>query len=117
MGEIPGISIGAGFCGNEFFHVDVFDGFSAGWSGEKKVTLGELKLTAQGLGVSSTQVTPIPSSLCPPVGARNLPNCAQVGHLQLCEGDGELGTNQYLNNCGGWDIYTKFEAGKGCSTC
>ena len=37
----------------------------------------------------------------------NLANCDVVACDQLCEGDGECGTNQELNNCGGWDIYRK----------
>jgi hypothetical protein len=42
-------------------------------------------------------------------------NCASVAEGELCEADGECGTNDGLNNCytstgdGGWDVYRRGE--------
>lgn len=45
-------------------------------------------------------------SECPQDG--DLPACDTVAVGALCEGDGECGTNDLLNNCGGvWDVYRK----------
>ncbi len=54
---------------------------------------------------------PMHSPQCPP--NPNLPRCHEVAHpstTTFCEGDGECGTNQFLNNCnpGDWDIYQVF---------
>ena len=59
-------------------------------------------------------LAPIPSSQCP--SNANLPRCYAVPHPgygptpTYCEGDGECGTNQLLNNCnpGQWDVYQVF---------
>jgi len=52
-------------------------------------------------------LTPVSKAKCPVNG--NLPRCNEVGCGQLCEGDGECGTNQQLNQCnpGMWDIYKR----------
>ena len=49
-------------------------------------------------------LTPIQTSECPPnnFSPSNpffLPNCFNVNLNDLCEGDGECGTNHFLNNC------------------
>ena len=42
----------------------------------------------------------------------NIANCLSVGLGELCEGDGECGTGNGLNNCGGWDVYRKSANGR-----
>jgi len=42
---------------------------------------------------------------CP--GELNIANCANVGPGELCEGDGECGTDVNLNQCGAYDMYRK----------
>jgi len=51
---------------------------------------------------------PVSKAACP-LGNKNLKNCNVVGCGQLCEGDGECGTNNNLNQCnpGSWDIYRR----------
>ena len=36
-----------------------------------------------------------------------LPNCNTVAIGELCEGEGECGTTNSLNNCQTWDVYTR----------
>jgi hypothetical protein len=52
-------------------------------------------------------LVPVTTSECP--FFKNRPNCLKVGPGELCEADGECGTDPGLNNCnpGGWDIYRK----------
>ena len=42
----------------------------------------------------------------------NIANCLSVGLGELCEGDGECGTGNGLNNCGGYDVYRKSANGR-----
>merc|ERR1712159_758167 len=51
----------------------------------------------------------IPSSQCPSTSALAvmLP-CNRVAVGQLCEGDGECGTNGNANNCGIYEVYRKY---------
>lgn len=59
------------------------------------------------------QLAPVAPAACPPGdeleanGGRGLPTCDWVGSGELCDGDGECGTDNFLNNCHGWDIYRK----------
>mmetsp|Transcript_2989 Transcript_2989/g.9049 ORF Transcript_2989/g.9049 Transcript_2989/m.9049 type:complete len:112 (-) Transcript_2989:3385-3720(-) len=52
-----------------------------------------------------------PVAVCPgetEKALEDLPNCAApfLAVDDLCEGDGECGSSQSLNNCGnGWDVY------------
>jgi len=52
-------------------------------------------------------LVPVDEADCPE--EKNLANCANVGPGKMCEGDGECGTANALDNCnaGGWDIYKK----------
>lgn len=50
----------------------------------------------------------VPSCDCPV--ELDLPACNEVGFGELCEGDGECGTDGGLNNCDGYDIYRKTDA-------
>ena len=48
------------------------------------------------------------SSLCPPNPWEH-PGCLQVNVGELCEANGECGSNQLLNNCQPFDIYRRIE--------
>eukprot|EP00039_Didymoeca_costata_P019090 m.336199 g.336199 ORF g.336199 m.336199 type:complete len:772 (+) comp17781_c0_seq1:341-2656(+) len=52
---------------------------------------------------------PVPISSCDCPENLDLPTCLEVGTGELCEGDGECGTDNNLNNCGslGYDMYRK----------
>jgi hypothetical protein len=50
----------------------------------------------------------IPREACPEgMNFASLPKCDVAKGGELCNGDGECGTNPYLNNCGSYDIYRK----------
>merc|ERR1711937_114108 len=55
---------------------------------------------ADGLSLS-----PVPACECP--SNPDIANCDDVSAGELCEGDGECGTDIYLNNCDGYDVYRK----------
>merc|ERR1712014_545129 len=59
---------------------------------------------ADGLSLS-----PVPACECP--SNPNIANCDDVSAGELCEGDGECGTDNSLNNCDGgnvlYDVYRK----------
>jgi len=57
-----------------------------------------------GVGICGIN-TPIDPSACP--ANPNIPNCLDKRYGNLCEGDGECGTDPGLNNCGGFDVYLK----------
>lgn len=40
---------------------------------------------------------------------RSLPNCRSTSPGELCEGDGECGTSNSLNNCGKFDLYRRVD--------
>ncbi len=50
----------------------------------------------------------ISSSLCPP-NPWELPGCQQVTVGELCDANGECGSNQLLNNCHPFDVYRRIE--------
>eukprot|EP00729_Bicosta_minor_P012607 gene12607-10258_t len=54
---------------------------------------------------SCLSITKLASSECP--SNRDLARCDKVSVDSLCEGDGECGTSNGLNNCGGYDMYRK----------
>ena len=62
--------------------------------------------------LGACEVEVIDESECP--ADANLPNCDDVAIGELCEGDGECGTDRFLNNCpdpnGGnaFDVYRKY---------
>ena len=56
--------------------------------------------TGSSCGVCLTIIDP---EECPLDG--DIADCSSVGYGELCEGDGECGTDSYLDNCGGYDIY------------
>merc|ERR1711939_1127435 len=60
------------------------------------------------------ELTAISSSRCP--SDPDLATCDSAGlkYGDLCEGDGECGTNVALDNCDGYDIYV-IGAGDGCT--
>jgi len=51
-------------------------------------------------------LTPITSNNCPPNSPR-IPSCLVVDVGELCDADGECDTNQFLNNCFGYDVYRR----------
>merc|ERR1712048_866778 len=57
---------------------------------------------ADGLSLS-----PVPACECP--SNADIANCDDVSAGELCEGDGECGTDNGLDNCGGgvYDVYRK----------
>eukprot|EP00966_Prymnesium_polylepis_P080324 1860573-Prymnesium_polylepis.1 len=49
-----------------------------------------------------------PTSECPSDAVMQvMPNCVDASYGDLCEADGECGTNDGLDNCRGYDIYRK----------
>jgi hypothetical protein len=50
-------------------------------------------------------LTAIPTSECPT--NPDIETCDRVAEGELCEGDGECGTEGGLNNCDGYDVYRK----------
>jgi hypothetical protein len=54
-----------------------------------------------------SQLVPVAPADCPNSGA-DIEDCATVGIGDICEGDGECGTDNSLDNCGTWhDVYRK----------
>ena len=51
----------------------------------------------------------LPTEFCPSNLA--LPNCLEVGLGEVCEANGECGTDDKLNNCGTYDIYARVVCG------
>lgn len=53
-------------------------------------------------------LVPIPTAFCP--SNPDLLRCdsSSIRNSDLCEGDGECGTNTRLDNCGAYDVYRKF---------
>jgi hypothetical protein len=51
----------------------------------------------------------LPTEFCP--SDLILPNCLEVGLGEVCEGSGECGTNDKLNNCGTYDVYARVVCG------
>lgn len=51
-------------------------------------------------------LTPVAVSVCPDE-PKSMPNCEEVADGELCEGDGECGTDTDLNNCGPYDVYRR----------
>ena len=56
--------------------------------------------------LSCGRVVPVSPALCPD-GYESLASCNQVPYGDFCEGDGECGTSEALNNCGRHDVYKK----------
>ncbi len=89
--------------------VDLGDEYEMGWTlsfwYSKRSFKGKKgECDASGCGLCLNLVSP---SDCPASWARNLPTCDRVGDGELCEGDGECGTDGWADNCGGWDIYRR----------
>lgn len=57
------------------------------------------------------KLVPVQTNACPP-NPGSLPKCNQALAGQYCEGDGECGTSDLLNNCQGWDVYLKEVCGE-----
>ena len=51
----------------------------------------------------------LPTEFCPSNLA--LPNCIEVGLGEVCEANGECGTDDKLNNCGTYDVYARVVCG------
>jgi poly [ADP-ribose] polymerase 10/14/15 len=62
-----------------------------------------------------SELVPVESSECPYDPA--LANCDVVTCGELCEGDGECGTDGNLNNCDSYDIYRKLCGSFGATSC
>eukprot|EP00578_Thalassiosira_sp_NH16_P002060 CAMPEP_0181132974 /NCGR_PEP_ID=MMETSP1071-20121207/31284_1 /TAXON_ID=35127 /ORGANISM="Thalassiosira sp., Strain NH16" /LENGTH=1310 /DNA_ID=CAMNT_0023219349 /DNA_START=58 /DNA_END=3990 /DNA_ORIENTATION=+ len=56
---------------------------------------------------------PIPRVECPsqPGILHSLRDCADIGRGELCDGDGECGTDNFLNNCAAYDVYRRVDCG------
>lgn len=53
-------------------------------------------------------VAPVPTAECPSIMvAAGLGSCDSVDLGRLCDGDGECGTRDTLDNCGRYDVYRK----------
>ena len=70
-------------------------------------------IEAQGINVCGTNI-PLDKKECPTKKSKlNVQNCEKASYGELCEGDGECGTTQNLDNCifegEGYDIYRKTE--------
>merc|ERR1740123_2465787 len=59
-------------------------------------------------------LTPVATEDCPAQG--DIAPCSAVSDGELCEGDGECGTDTRLDNCGGYDIYLKGTAAASTTT-
>ena len=58
-------------------------------------------------------LTPIPKEECP-TDPYDISNCldSNVSMGDICDGDGECGTNQFLNNCRAYDVYRRVECSR-----
>lgn len=75
---------------------------------------GELKQAStsrRGACSDGNTVEAISHGECPRNIRWTWPNCNNVAVGQICEGDGECGTSNILNNCNIWDMYIKKGAG------
>ena len=94
-------------------HVYEGDSCSAIWSGDEtwEVTDGECTPTYEPAGgrrrLDDCIATAVAASECPP-NAQYMANCDDASIGELCEGDGECGTDTNLDNCGsGYDVYRR----------
>ncbi|CAK0862216.1 unnamed protein product, partial [Prorocentrum cordatum] len=74
-----------------------------------QVTEVEVISTTQAVCADNHGLTAVGPSLCPDEPGALL-GCDDVGPGDLCEGSGECFTDDFLDNCGGYDVYLKSEA-------
>eukprot|EP00900_Chrysochromulina_parva_P013270 jgi/Chrpa1/21944/Chrysochromulina_OHIO_Genome00004699-RA len=75
------------------------------WQGAMCSPITPATVCTAGIPVCDMCLEPIPRSQCPPQNVLQVsPNCQAAAFGQLCEGDGECGTSDELNNCGQGDL-------------
>jgi len=76
------------------------------WNGKEHVGVEIKSFSAQAACDSdSIFLLPVAEDKCPP--DKELPRCDAVKAGEMCQGDGECGTDDSLDNCGRYDIYYK----------